>query len=317
MKTSTNFGLQLPEKADDVLVDVLSNAFTKLDTGARVSAGAGVSVATNNTTKVQTIAIAPETILNTATNNVAPSSKAVADYVQGLIASTGAYRGQFTYYGTLAQIKAQTANNVSGVYLNAGVVYTISKTTGSWPTAGTVLPNQVSGDTFDIVGLLDYPATGGGFDSGSLRYVKDAVVANSTFVVTGAAKAVKSITSNSTGLTVNNTDPFNPVLGMAFGTVGSGNTTQPVTGASVNEVTESKQNKLTGTSGNAVLFGASSGQVASRAVVSVAVKDSNALITSGGAYNTKLSLENEAFVVSFASTQPTPLAGEKILWLAV
>lgn len=316
MKTSANFNMALPEGADSVLVDVLTDALTKLDTGARVVAGTGVNVTTNATTKVQTVAVAPQTTLNVATTTNAPSSKAVADYVTGIMSGVGSYQGQFDYYGTLAQIRATTDTNKTGIYLNAGVVYKITRTTGAWPAAGTVHTSQVSGDTYDIVNLLDKPATGGGYESGSMRYVREATVANSYFAITGGSKAVKSVTA-SAPLVVNSTDPFNPALSLTFGAVGSGNTTMPVTGAAVNTAVSAKQNTLSGTSGSAVLFTGTAGSVTSRAISSVPTASSTSLITSGGVYSALQTLESENWTISFAATQPTAIAGEKILWLSV
>jgi hypothetical protein len=116
---------------------------------------------------------------------------------------------------------------------------------------------------------------------------------------------------------VNNTDPFNPKIAINFGTVGSGNTTQAVTGAAVQTGLDGKQNKLAGTAGNVLLYTSTAGQLASKGVDAVPTEASSNLITSGAVHDALETLEGEDWVVSFAATQPTALPGEKILWLHV
>lgn len=316
MKTSSNLGLSLPESNDDVLVDVLSNALIAVDTAIKPVAGAGIGVTVNPSTKVPTIAHLPEQTLNSSTTVNSPSSKAVADFVAAQVSGSGTYRGQYDFYGTLAQIRAQPAvSGKSGVYLNAGVVTIITATT-VWPTNGTAAPSQVSGDTYDIKGILDSPATGGGFESGSLRYVKKTPVSDSTFAVTGVSAAVKTVVAGA-GIAVSNTDPFNPVVSLPLSNIGTGNTTQAVSGAVINTALNAKQNTLVGTADSAVLYGNTSGAVKSRGITETIVSTTNSLVTEKAVYNALQTLEGENWTVSFASTQPTAIPGEKILWLKV
>lgn len=316
MKTSNNLGMQLPEGTDDVLIDVLTDALNKVDTAVKPVAGNGISISINATSKVPTVTHTPEQSLNASLTTNSPSSKAVADFVAAQVSGSGTYRGQYDLYGTLAQIKAQTpVAGKTGVYLSGGQVYIITST-ASWPANGVIGGSQVSGDTYDIKGILDAPATGGGFESGSIRYVKRTPVTDSTFAVTGVSSAVKTVSAGS-GISVNSADPFNPVVSLPLGEIGTGNTTNAVSGSVINTALDTKQARLVGSSDTAVLYGATAGAVKSRSIVNAITGETNSLVTEKAVSDALETLEGEKWVVSFASTQPTAIAGEKILWLKV
>lgn len=316
MRETPFLGMQVPEGTDDVSVEVLGAALDKIDTGMEIVAGNGISVTKNAVSKKQSLSVVPFVNVNAESNTEFPSSAAVAAYVQEFVEGGGTYQGQYDFYGTMAQIKAQAGStNATGVYLDDNNVYIITRTGSTWAAAGTLHTSQVSGDSYDIKALLEVPATGGGFESGQLRLVIDGTT--KSFVVTGASKAVRSVTATGTGVAVNNTDPFNPVVSLAFGAVSSGNTAQPVSGASVQTALDGKQNKLAGTSGNVLTYSATAGQLTSKGVDSVPVEGSTNLITSGAVHDALETLEGDDWVVSFAATQPTAIPGEKILWLHV
>jgi hypothetical protein len=318
MRNTSNLSIPVPQQSDDVLVDVLSHAFDLVDSYLALTEGSCITITRDATTNTQTVALAPKAALVSTSLTDAPSSQAVADFVQDKITASGTYQGQFGYYGTLAQIKTMTpasdatAAQKTGVYINNGKVFTIVYGT-SWPSAGTEYGSQVAGDSYDIINLIDYPATGGGYEAGQLRLIVTGTVGS--FVVTGASKAVKSIGVTGNFLTLDETDPFVPKLSVSFGTVAAATTTKAVTGADVFTAVESKQNKLSGNAGSVVEFGGSAGTVTSRAISTVPTQNSSALITSGAVYDSLLTLEDEEYVVSFASTQPAGVAGEKILWI--
>jgi hypothetical protein len=316
MFITPNLNLSLPESQDDVLVSVLSDAFKQIDTATEIVAGDGISVSRDTDTRKQTVKAVPATSVVSSSNTAFPSSKAVADFVQAQVSGSGTYQGQIGYFGTLTQIKAQvpaSSDYYTGAYLASNNLYLITYN-GSWPASGTVAPSQASGDSYDVRALLDYPAPGGGFESGQIRLAIQG--STKSIVITGTAKAVKTV-SPGDGIAINNTDPFNPVIRVDFGAVASSNTTKAPTGAAVFTEIDKKQTKLNGTNGTVVMYGASAGTVGSRAIQTVPTSGSNALITSGAVYNAGLTLENEQWTISFApvSNPPTALPNEKILWI--
>ena len=319
MRETPFLGVQVPEGTDDVSVAVLGAALDRVDTAIQITTGSGVAVSKDAVTKKQTIVITPFTTLNAVSEVEFPSSAAVAAYVEAKVDGSGTYQGQYDYFGTMAQIKLEepVSGAATGIYLDIATsnVYIITCTGGTWQAVGVEYGSQVSGDSYDIRNLIDYPATGGGYESGQIRLVIDG--ATKEFIVTGASKAVRSVSNTNTSVVVNNTDPFNPTIAVNFGTVGSGNTTQAVTGASVQTGLDGKQNKLSGTAGNVLLYTSTAGQLASKGVDAVPTEASVNLITSGAVHDALETLEGEDWVVSFAATQPTALPGEKILWLHV
>ena len=314
MRQTPFLDMGVPQNVDDVLVDVLGSAFDVVDTAIQLNAGSGISVTQDSTTKRQTVNVSPFTNINAESNTEFPSSAAVASFVQAQVSGSGTYQGQFGYFGTKIQIQSQTPPDstfYTGVYLESNKVYTMTYSAGAWG-AGVLAPSQTSGDSYDIRALLDFPATGGGFESGQIRLVVQSGVAE--FVVTGASKAVRGV-SASVPATVDNTDPFNPIIGVTLGAVSSGNTTTPVSGAAVQSGLNTKQNSLSGTAGNVVVFGNTAGAVQSRPISSVPTDGSNAVITSGAVYAAGLTLEGSEWAISFSETEPVPVPGEKILWL--
>jgi hypothetical protein len=168
--------MQVPEGTDDVSVADLGAALDRVDTAIQLTAGSGVAVSKDAITKKQTIVITPFTTLNAVSNVEFPSSAAVAAYVEAQVSGSGTYQGQFDYFGTMAQIKARTVTgNATGIYLDTATnnVFIITCTGGVWQAAGVEYGSQVSGDSYDIRNLIEYPATGGGYESGQIRLVID------------------------------------------------------------------------------------------------------------------------------------------------
>lgn len=315
MRTSRNLGINIPEGPDDVLVDVLGEAIEAIDEANVIHAGSGTAVDVSADGREQTVRAVPFQSVNAESADEFPSSSAVAAFVAAQVSGSGTYQGQYDYYGSLAQIRAvaDAGEGVDGLYLEGGTVYVIAFSGGAWPASGTVAASQVSGDSYDVRNLLDYPATGGGYETGQVRLVR--ADGDAEFVVTGASKAVRSVTAKGEGVSVDNSDPFNPKVGAVFGTVSAANDGKPVSGKAVADEVAKKQNLLAGTENTAVLFGSSAGAVRSRAITTTVAEGSGALVTSGGVADAMLTLEGEAWIVSFASERPAALPNEKILWL--